>query len=325
MKVARSIAEVRAAVAEARREGAQVGFVPTMGYLHEGHLSLIDAARANGASCVVVSIFVNPTQFGPHEDFEKYPRDEARDRALLESRGVEVLFAPDVAEIYPRAARTTVHVSGLAAALEGGRRPGHFDGVATVVTKLFNIVQPDVAVFGQKDAQQCAVIAALVRDLDLPIRLVIAPTMREADGLAMSSRNAYLSVEQRAIAPALHRALQAGAEAIATGSRNVAVIEEAMRAELARTAGIELDYLHLVDGRSFERPQDFTGDLVLAGAARLGSTRIIDNIPVSGAAHDPYLSPLEDSPRDRDGSERGVRGVHHDRPPLDERGRARAV
>ena len=326
MKTVRTIAEVRAAVREARAEGAKVGFVPTMGYLHEGHLSLVDAARSNGAVFIVVSIFVNPTQFGPKEDFASYPRDEARDASLLESRGVDLLFAPQVAEIYPEGARTTVHVRGVSEALEGERRPGHFDGVATVVTKLFNIVQPDVAVFGQKDAQQCAVIGALVRDLDLPLELVIAPTARERDGLAMSSRNAYLSADQRLLAPALHRALRAGAAAIARGSRSVAEVEEAMRAELARVERVELDYLNLVDAATFRSPSDFNRSLLLVGAARVGSTRLIDNIPISGVdAHDSYLSPLEDSPRHGHGSKRGVRGLDHDRPAPHERGGTRPL
>ena len=326
MNIARSISGVRAAVAAARRDGARVGIVPTMGYLHEGHLSLVDAARARGAAFIVASIFVNPSQFGPKEDFDTYPRDEARDVLLLESRGVDLVFAPAVAEIYPAGARATVHVRGLSERLEGERRPGHFDGVATVVTKLLNIVQPDLAVFGQKDAQQCAVISSLVRDLDLPVELVIAPTLRESDGLAMSSRNAYLTAAERAVAPALHRALRSGAAAIARGSRDLAEVEAAMRAELARTPGIELDYLNLVDAASYESPRDFNRNLILAGAARVGSTRLIDNIPIAGVdTHDSFLSPIEDSPRDRDGSQRRVRGLDHDRPPPDERGGSRSL
>src|SRR5437588_8803669 len=192
MKTARTIAEVRAAVAAARTHGACVGLVPTMGYLHEGHLSLVDAARDAGAGFVVVSIFVNPRQFGPNEDFERYPRDEERDGELLEQRNVDLLFLPGGDIMYPPGASTAVTVGGVAKPLEGERRPGHFDGVATVVLKLFDIVQPDLAVFGRKDAQQCAVIDRMVRDLDVPVRLVFADPVRDHDGLAMSPRNRYL-------------------------------------------------------------------------------------------------------------------------------------
>src|SRR5207248_3690334 len=216
MKIARTIEEVREAIA--RRPA---GLVPTMGFLHEGHLSLIDAARENGADFIVVSIFVNPRQFGPSEDFERYPRDEERDRALLEARNVDLLFLPHVGVMYPRDAVTIVNVGGVAKPLEGARRPGHFEGVATVVLKLFHIVQPDLSVFGRKDAQQCAVIDRMVRDLDVPLKLVFAETAREHDGLARSSRNSYLSAEERTLAPALHRALRAGQEAITHGVHDV--------------------------------------------------------------------------------------------------------
>src|SRR5207253_9855082 len=186
---ARTIEELRGARREARGGGRVVGFVPTMGFLHEGHLSLIRVARKNGADFIVVSIFVNPLQFGPSEDFEKYPRDEKRDRAALEAAGVDALFLPPVGVMYPPGATTRVIVSEVADPLEGDRRPGHFAGVATVVTKLFNIVQPDLAVFGRKDAQQCSVIERMVRDLDIPVRLVFGETVRDHDGLALSSRN----------------------------------------------------------------------------------------------------------------------------------------
>lgn len=271
MIVAKTIEEVR----NARPRGKCIGFVPTMGFLHEGHLSLIDAARENGADFIVVSIFVNPTQFGPNEDFERYPRDEAKDRALLESRKVDLLFLPAVDVMYSPRSQTTVHVSGVAKPLEGERRPGHFDGVATVVLKLFDIVQPDLAVFGRKDAQQCAVIERMVRDLDVPVRLVFGDTVREADGLAMSSRNSYLSPDQRAVAPVLQQALRAGVRELA--SRNVEWVEAAMR-DVAK--GVDVDYLVLVDPETFEAPADFDRDLLLAGAVRIGKTRLIDNIRV---------------------------------------------
>lgn len=280
MITARSVEEVRAAVATARARQCRIGLVPTMGFLHEGHLSLIDHARDAGAGCVVVSIFVNPTQFGPGEDFETYPRDERRDARLLEERGVDILFAPAPDVIYPPGFSTRVVVSGPSAPLEGARRPGHFEGVATVVLKLFNIVGADLAVFGQKDAQQCAVIRKLVRDLDVPVRIEIAPTVRESDGLAMSSRNAYLTPQERSIAPALHEALHAGERMLAEEPGvDAERVEQAMAQTLLNRSGIELDYLRVVDAETFERPASMDRDLILVGAARVGRTRLIDNIP----------------------------------------------
>jgi pantoate--beta-alanine ligase len=276
--ITRTIEETRAALPD---EGT-IGFVPTMGFLHEGHLSLVGDARKAGASFVVVSIFVNPTQFGPNEDFARYPRDEARDRELLEAEGVDLLFLPPVEVMYPpqtqTTAQTTVNVGAVAKPLEGERRPGHFDGVATVVLKLFNIVQPDLAVFGRKDAQQCAVIERMVRDLDVPVRLVFGETVREPDGVAKSSRNSYLSPEERAIAPALHRALRAGEEAITHGIHDVAAVEQLMRRMVAETPGMEVDYLAVIDPETFLPPADFGRALLLAGAVKVGKTRLIDNI-----------------------------------------------
>jgi pantoate--beta-alanine ligase len=274
------IEETREAVAKARKRGATIGFVPTMGFLHEGHLSLVREARNAGADFIVVSIFVNPKQFGPNEDFEKYPRNEARDAALLEGEHVDLLFLPPVDAMYPHGSQTTVSVSAVARPLEGARRPGHFDGVATVVLKLFNIVQPDLAAFGRKDAQQCAVIAQMVRDLDVPLRLLFGRTMREHDGVAMSSRNSYLSPDDRAKAPALHRALRAGEEAITHGIHDVAAIESLMRKMASETEGVEVDYLAVVDPLTFEAPADFKRAILLAGAVRIGKTRLIDNIRV---------------------------------------------
>ena len=279
MQTVHDIASLRAAVLAARIHGATIGFVPTMGFLHEGHLSLVDAAREAGATYVVVSIFVNPKQFGPNEDFSRYPRDEARDASLLEERGVDVLFLPPVEVMYPPGASTTVTVSGVAEPLEGERRPGHFAGVATVVAKLFNIVQADVAAFGAKDAQQCAVIDRMVRDLDIPVRLVFSETIREKDGLALSSRNTYLSAEDRANAPVLHRALRAAEDALAHDVRDVAALEKLMH-RVASDAGIEVDYLAVVDPLTFLPPVDFDRDVLLAGAVRVGRTRLIDNIRV---------------------------------------------
>jgi pantoate--beta-alanine ligase len=280
MLVARTIEETRAAVRRARAAGGTIGFVPTMGFLHSGHLSLIDVAREAGASFVVVSIFVNPRQFGPAEDFSRYPRDEARDTALLEGAGVDLLFLPPVEEMYPAGAATTVSVGAVAGPLEGERRPGHFDGVATIVAKLFNIVQPDLAAFGRKDAQQCAVIEAMVRDLDVPLRLLFGETTRERDGLAMSSRNAYLSPEERAKAPVLHRALRAGEEAITHGIHEVAGIEKLMHRVVAEEGGVDVDYLAVVDPLTFQPPEDFRREVLLAGAVKIGRTRLIDNIRI---------------------------------------------
>jgi pantoate--beta-alanine ligase len=268
-------------VATARKRGATIGFIPTMGFLHDGHLSLIDVARANGADFIVVSIFVNPKQFGPKEDLASYPRNEAGDRALLESKNVDVLFLPTVDVMYPLGSQTTVTAGAVARPLEGERRPGHFDGVATVVLKLFNIVQPDLAVFGRKDAQQCAVIERMVRDLDVPVRLVFGETAREHDGLARSSRNSYLSAEERKLAPALHRALRRGEDAIAHGNHDVRDVEMLMRRTLEETAGIEIDYLTVVDPETFLAPVDFERDVLVAGAVRIGRTRLIDNISIN--------------------------------------------
>lgn len=276
MIVATTIDEVRAA----RPHGATIGFIPTMGFLHEGHLSLIDAAREAGANFIAVSIFVNPKQFGPNEDLASYPRDEARDRALLESKNVDLLFLPSVDVMYPSGAQTTVSAGAVAKPLEGERRPGHFDGVATVVLKLFNIIQPDIAVFGRKDAQQCAVMDRMVRDLDVPVKLVFAETAREHDGLAMSSRNSYLSADERKIAPALHRALRAGEEAITHGVHDVDAVETVMRRMIEETPGIEVDYLAVVDPETFLPPVDFRREVLVAGAVRIGRTRLIDNVCV---------------------------------------------
>jgi pantoate--beta-alanine ligase len=280
MHIVRSIDETRAAVRDARMRGAGIGFVPTMGFLHEGHLSLIDTVRGEGAAFVVVSIFVNPLQFGPNEDFARYPRNEERDRELLESAGADLLFLPPVEVMYPPGATTSVRAGAVAGPLEGERRPGHFDGVVTVVAKLFHIVQPDVAAFGRKDAQQCAVIEQMVRDLDLPVRLLFGETIREHDGLALSSRNSYLSVGERAKAPVLHRALRAGEEALTHGIREVKGVEQLMHRVVTEEGGVDVDYLVVVDPTTFLPPEDFDREVLLAGAVRIGKTRLIDNVRV---------------------------------------------
>lgn len=273
MIVERSVAGVRAALAGRGR----VALVPTMGSLHEGHLSLIDIARTL-ADVVVVSIFVNPLQFGPSEDFDSYPRDEDRDLGLLRERGVDLVFVPSTATMYPHGADTIVHVGRIGHDLEGATRPGHFDGVATVVAKLFNIVRPDVAVFGQKDAQQVAVIKKMVADLDMPVEIVVGPIVRAEDGVALSSRNSYLSPEERTAASALWRALQT-ARRVLEEREDPSAAAGAMRAALETSDGVEVGYAAAVDPFTFGEPQP-GGDVLLVVAARLGSTRLIDNLLV---------------------------------------------
>lgn len=276
MHVVTTIEAVRAA----RRQWAEVGFVPTMGFLHAGHLSLVQQAKAeNGVA--IASIFVNPTQFGPNEDFASYPRDTPRDLALLEAAGCDLVWMPSVEEIYPAGFSSYVEVEGVSEPLEGARRPGHFRGVATVVTKLFNVVQPTKAYFGQKDAQQTVVIRQFVRDLAMPVEVVIAPTIREADGLAMSSRNSYLNAEQRAAAPVLYRALQAAQTAYAAGQTDAETIRQLMLETLAQEPLAQVDYVSIADPRSLQELTtiDQSGALVSL-AVRIGKTRLIDNLVV---------------------------------------------
>ena len=276
MRIVRSIADVRAAVRDARSGRRVVGLVPTMGAFHEGHLSLIRQARAE-SGLVVVSLFVNPTQFGPNEDLAAYPRDEARDAALAAEAGADILFAPPVDEVYPHGFATTVHVSGITEVLCGVHRgPEHFDGVATVVAKLFQMVAPDAAYFGQKDAQQVLVIRRLVRDLDIPVRIVACPIVREPDGLAMSSRNVYLDAVARERATALNRALDAAEAAVASGETGAPAVLAAARAVLD-AAGIEPEYLELRSPDDLRELDLVDGAALLAVAARVGSARLIDN------------------------------------------------
>jgi pantoate--beta-alanine ligase len=284
----RTKAELRAAVAAAKRAGQVVGLVPTMGYLHEGHLSLIRAARAE-CDLVVMSLFVNPTQFGAGEDLDRYPRDEERDLRLAGEAGADLVFAPAVEEVYPDGPGgcvSQVEVAGsLTQVLDGDparRGPEHFRGVTTVVAKLFNIVDPDVAYFGQKDAQQALVIRRMVLDLDFPVRIEVMPTVREADGLAMSSRNAYLEPADRERATALSRALAAAEQGANAGSLETGL--EAARRELAE-AGIEPEYLEARDGETLE-PVERLGDspVLVAVAARVGAARLIDNVLIQPAA-----------------------------------------
>ena len=278
MRTIRTVAELREALVPHRKAGRSIGLVPTMGAFHEGHLALMRRAREDTA-VVVVSLFVNPTQFRPSEDLAAYPRDEAADAAQAEAIGVDVLFAPPAAEVYPPGFSTEVRVGGVTEPLEGAARGSeHFHGVTTVVTKLFNMVAPDVAYFGQKDAQQVAVIQQLVRDLDIPVRIQVCPTVREPDGLALSSRNRYLEPAHRDRAVGLSRALRAAEDAARGGERDAAAIVSAARAALVES-GIEPEYLELVSTETLA-PVDRVGDndVLVAVAARVGPARLIDNI-----------------------------------------------
>ncbi|WP_095159751.1 pantoate--beta-alanine ligase [Pseudomonas sp. Irchel 3E13] len=278
MNTVKTVRELRAAVARARSEGKRVGFVPTMGNLHSGHAALVTKA-AQRADFVVASIFVNPLQFGPSEDLDKYPRTLAADQERLLQAGCHLLFAPTVEEMYPdgMGVQTRVSVPHLSEGLCGASRPGHFEGVATVVSKLFNMVQPDLAIFGQKDFQQLAVIRALVRDLNMPIQIIGEPTVRADDGLALSSRNGYLNDEQRAIAPSVYRTLSQMAEAIRQGRRDYpALIAEGQ--QTLQTAGLKPDYLEVRQALNLRPAGETDRDLVILVAAFLGATRLIDNL-----------------------------------------------
>jgi len=276
MKTVRTVAELREA--RALLPG-HVGFVPTMGALHEGHASLVSAARAANRG-VVVSVFVNPTQFGPHEDFSRYPRSEAADLALLESLGVDLAFLPSVDEMYPSGATTLVDVGPLGEVLEGEARPGHFRGVATIVTKLFDIVQPDRAYFGQKDGQQSVVVKRLVRDLGLPVEVVVCPTVREPDGLALSSRNRYLTRKERAQAPVLYRALQAASAAAKEGERSADTLRSVMLNALAPATLGKPDYVSIADADTLEELSVLDRPALASLAVRFPSARLIDCEPL---------------------------------------------
>ena len=284
MRPVRSKAELREALLEPRRQGERIGLVPTMGHFHEGHLSLMRRARRD-CDVIVVSLFVNPTQFGPNEDLEAYPRDEERDAQLAAAEGVDLLWTPDVAEMYPEGFDTAVEVGdSLAGVLEGDpkhRGRSHFRGVTTVVAKLFNSVQPDVAYFGRKDAQQALVIERMTRDLDFPVEIEVLPTIREEDGLALSSRNAYLSEEERERAAALSRALRAAEAAAERGEHSVDALVEAVRAEL-RNSGIEPEYVEARDAEDLTPVAELNGrPLLVAVAARVGKARLIDNVVIT--------------------------------------------
>lgn len=277
MLITRTIPETRAVIAQARASGKRIGFVPTMGYLHEGHLKLIDIAKQH-SDFVVVSIFVNPTQFGPQEDFAAYPRDFERDRKLCEAQGADLIFAPDVSEMYPERSFITFQIEKLADRLCGARRPGHFNGVILVVSKLFNIIQPDIAVFGQKDAQQLIIIKRLVRDLNFPVKIISAPTVRESDGLAMSSRNVYLNSEQRAQSTVLYRSLQRAKALIESGERNPQKIIAAIEQLITTASEARIDYIEIVSVRDLQPREYLDGQVLIALAVYFGKARLIDNI-----------------------------------------------
>lgn len=282
MKIATTIAEVRAQVAAWKKEGLTVGLVPTMGYLHEGHASLVDTAVGQ-CDRVVASVFVNPTQFGPNEDLEDYPRDFDRDKALLEAHGCHLVFHPSVEEMYPAGAATYVEIlSDMPRQLCGKSRPIHFRGVCTVVAKLFNIVTPDKAFFGQKDAQQLAILRRMVRDLSYGIELVGCPIVREDDGLAKSSRNTYLNPQERQAALVLSQAVRLGQELVAQGERSAVKLVAAMTAHIAAQPLARIDYVEAVDGVTMEPVETLQGTVLVAMAVYIGKTRLIDNFIVEG-------------------------------------------
>jgi len=280
MEVISKTNKLKAVLRKARCAGLEIGFVPTMGALHDGHLALVQRAREI-ADLVVVSIFVNPVQFGPHEDYERYPRNLSHDVELLTRLGVDYVFAPGVDEIYPTGFDTFVDVKELTTPLCGRKRPGHFRGVATVVAKLFSIIQPMYAFFGQKDAQQVIIIQKMTADLDFPVDIRICPIVRETDGLAMSSRNQYLSPAERAAAPVLYRSLRRAAGMILEGERNAATIRQGIEQELAREPLVQPEYVEIVDTEKLAPQDKIRGETLIALAATLGPTRLIDNLLVS--------------------------------------------
>ncbi|MFH1009888.1 MAG: pantoate--beta-alanine ligase [bacterium] len=280
MELFRTIDEMQSASLRWKREGLRIGFVPTMGALHEGHLSLVDLVRPR-CERLVVSIFVNPTQFGPHEDFNRYPRDFDSDVRLLEERQTDAIFAPESEGIYPKDYATYVEVERLSSVYEGAIRPGHFRGVCTIVAKLFNIVWPDVAAFGQKDAQQVAVLRRMTQDLHFPIAFLVGSTIREPDGLAMSSRNSYLTTDQRAKATVLFRALKRAEALISGGERKADRMREAMVQVFAGIPEFKPDYADVVWPETFEQVREISGKILLIVAGQIGSVRLIDNLPIS--------------------------------------------
>jgi len=281
MRIVSSVQEMQRQSREFRPRSKKIAVVPTMGSLHEGHLSLIRLAREN-AEIVVTTVFVNPTQFAEGEDFTKYPRDIERDSLAAESEGTDILFVPDVEEMYPKGFRTFVEVPGLSGLLEGKSRPGHFRGVCTIVAKLFNCIMPDVAVFGQKDAQQVLVVSKMARDLDFPVRIIVAPTLREGDGLAMSSRNVYLSPVERAEAVVLYHSLQLSERLIGNGERNCRLIISEMEKLIMTKPSARIDYVSIADASTLMELESLQrGDVpLLSLAVKIGGTRLIDNLTI---------------------------------------------
>ena len=279
MEIIAKISEMRSAIGKQKTKGKRIGFVPTMGFLHEGHLSLVKESLRQ-ADFTVVSIFVNPAQFGPDEDFEDYPRDMEKDKALLEELGVDVVFIPDAQEMYPEGFKTYVAVADLQDIFEGRSRPGHFRGVCTVVLKLFAIVQPDVAYFGQKDAQQAVIVKKMVRDLNLDVEVRVLPTIRENDGLALSSRNIYLTKNQRKAALCLFRSLEKGKSMIESGERDPHAVKTEMERIIRQQAFADLDYIAVVDLDNFETLYKINKESLIAVAVHIGKIRLIDNMVV---------------------------------------------
>ena len=280
MQVIENINEIKSIVKEWKKQNLSIGFVPTMGFLHSGHLSLIKAARKHDK--LVVSIFVNPLQFGANEDLDKYPRDLQKDSALCEKEGVDVLFVPSVAQMYPAGFSSFVDMHSLTDKLCGASRKGHFKGVCTVLTKFFNLIKPDEAYFGQKDAQQCAVVRQMVSDLNMSVEIEICPIVRENDGLAKSSRNVYLSEAERKAALVLSRAVFLGEKLVKNGEKSAKVIEEAMRQELASEKLARIDYVAIVNANTIQSVQEIKGDILGAIAVYIGKTRLIDNFLLRG-------------------------------------------
>ena len=278
MKIISSVNEMASFAKDIKSRAKSIGLVPTMGYLHEGHLSLIKEARA-ATDTVVVSVFVNPTQFGPGEDYVSYPRDIKRDTLEAERAGTDIIFAPKVEQVYPESYSTYVEVEGLSEALCGKTRPGHFRGVTTVCTKLFNIIEPDIVFFGQKDAQQAAIIQKMVKDLNMNVKLKVLPTLREKDGLAMSSRNKYLSPKQRKDASVLYQALNEAKNMIETGEKNADKIKKRMKKTIDKVDS-KIDYISIVDADSLKDVSVISGKALIALAVRIGRARLIDNIQI---------------------------------------------
>jgi len=280
MEIIETIGQMKRIIRNLQQEGKKIGFVPTMGYLHEGHLSLVRACRREN-DIAVVSIFVNPIQFGPQEDFDRYPRDLSRDQALLEKEKVDYLFYPSAQEMYPAGYRTYVEVTGLQDVLCGRSRPGHFRGVATVVLKLFNIVRPDVAYFGQKDAQQAVIIRRLVRDLNLDVEIRVMPIVRDGDGLALSSRNTYLSAEERKASLAIPRSLEVARRLMEEGERDASVIKARIEEIIKAEPLLRIDYIEIVDPEELQPIEKITDEALIALAVYCGETRLIDNLRIS--------------------------------------------